>query len=134
MCLRLFHLLKLKRCWFQIRKQQKNHTELIEDYRSKQQRALHQPPTGKPPMMHQKVSQPAGAPAQPHASSISAGWPSGGGAPGVFAQRGPPLALPTAPQAPSHSQAPGFTTGSQGPTGGPAGRAPSCQVTCEVSS
>lgn len=114
---------------FQIRKQQKNHTELIEDYRTKQQqRTLQQPSTSSPPIMHQKLSQPVGGPTPSHTPNITASWASGGGAPGVFAQRVPPMALPDPPQPPSHRQTPGFTTGTQGPTGGPGGRPTPCQV------
>lgn len=117
----------------QIRKQQKDHAELIEDYRTKQQqqRALLQPSTA-PPVVPQTLSQPMG-PMQPHLGgttptcvpNVSPGWTQGGRAPGIIAQRMPP-ALPNAPQAPSHTQAPptmaqGFTAGPRVPTGGPSG-------------
>lgn len=135
--LHFFLIVKVEMMQFQIRKQQKNHTELIEDYRTKQQRPLPQPPAATPPMMLQKVSQPVGAPAPTHAPTINAGWASGAVNPSAFAQRVPPMA----PQAPSHTQAPGFTAGTPGPTGGPSGRAPPCQVinrlctssSCEIS-
>lgn len=112
----------------QIRKQQKDHSELIEDYRTKQQqRVLQQQPTA-PPMMpagaapipQTLLSQPL-VPMQPHPGgpaptrlpNVPPGWTPGGGAPGVIGQRVPPLlppqmppALPNAPQAPPHTQTP----------------------------
>ncbi|KAM9839742.1 histone-lysine N-methyltransferase 2C-like [Aulostomus maculatus] len=121
----------------QIRKQQKDHTELIEDYRSKQQRVLPQP-TASPSMSLPQtlLSQPQ-VPRQPHpvgpasacVPTVPASWLPGGGTPGVMGQRMPP-ALPT----PSHTQVPpqamvaghaassaGFTTGVRGPAGRPTG-------------
>ncbi|GAA6231360.1 histone-lysine N-methyltransferase 2C-like isoform X3, partial [Lates japonicus] len=112
----------------QIRKQQKDHAELIEDYRTKQQqRALQQPPaappimpTGAPPIPQTLLSQPMG-PMQPHpggsgpacVSNVPPGWTPGGGAPGAMGQRMPhhlphqmTPTMANAPQASPHSQTP----------------------------
>lgn len=130
----------------QIRKQQKDHAELIEDYRTKHpQRGLQQQPA--PPLPQKLLSQPS-VPLQPHPGgpaparlpNVPPGWTPGGGAPGVMGQRMPPhqppqlpAALPNSPQVPPHTQAPsaivpglaaqtaGFTAASRGPTGGPNG-------------
>uniref|UniRef100_H3D7P3 Lysine methyltransferase 2C n=1 Tax=Tetraodon nigroviridis TaxID=99883 RepID=H3D7P3_TETNG len=111
----------------QIRKQQKSHTELIEDYRTKQQQQQHEGAATSPPSQpshHASQTPPAWGSAAPVSRPQHQRWLAGRGR----SSWGPPLALPNAPQAPSHTQAPGFTTGSQGPAGGPGGRAPSCQV------
>ncbi|XP_040921273.1 histone-lysine N-methyltransferase 2C isoform X2 [Toxotes jaculatrix] len=143
----------------QIRKQQKDHAELIEDYRTKQQqqRALQQQqqppsappmmPVGVPPIPQTLLSQPmmsiqphGGGPAPACVPSAPTGWTSGGRAPGAMGQRMPhqlpsqmPPTPPNAPQASPHTQTPpvivpslasptaGFSTGPQGPTGGPNG-------------
>ncbi|KAG8009692.1 Histone-lysine N-methyltransferase 2C [Nibea albiflora] len=132
----------------QIRKQQKDHAELIEDYRTKQQqqRALQQQPAA-PPMI------PAGAPPQPIVAmqphpggptpacvpNVPPGWSPGGVAPGVIRQRMPLHLPPQMPPAPTqtrpHTQTPpamvpglaaqtvAFTAGPRGPAGGPNGAA-----------
>lgn len=127
----------------QIRKQQKDHAELIEDYRSKQQqqRALQPaaPLLSQPPASMQPRP---GGPAPARAPNVTPGWPPGARAPGVMAQRMPPHlppqmppALPNTPPAPPHTQSPpvmlpgltaptaGFPAGPRGPTSGPSGAA-----------
>ncbi|XP_044195043.1 histone-lysine N-methyltransferase 2C-like isoform X6 [Thunnus albacares] len=113
----------------QIRKQQKDHSELIEDYRTKQQQRVLQQQPAAPPMMpaggaapipQTLLSQPP-VPMQPHPGgpaptrlpNVPPGWTPGGGAPGVMGQRVPPLlppqmppALPNTPQASLHTQTP----------------------------
>ncbi|XP_069368224.1 histone-lysine N-methyltransferase 2C-like isoform X3 [Paralichthys olivaceus] len=134
----------------QIRKQQKDHTELIDDYRAKQQRALQPPAT--PPMMPTEaapipqtlLSQPM-VPMQPHpggptqacVTNVSPGWTPGSTGPGALGQRMPPHlppTLPNTPQASPHTQTPvmvaglaaptaAFNAGPRGPSGGPTGAA-----------
>ncbi|KAM4718655.1 histone-lysine N-methyltransferase 2C-like isoform 3-T3 [Anableps anableps] len=119
----------------QIRKQQKDHTELIEDYRTKQpQRMLQMPPLGQP--MVPPKSHPGG-PAPVHRPNIPPGWTPGSGPSGPMGQRmlphlppHMPTALPNNPQGPPLIQATpsmrpvlsaptaGFTAGPQGPLGG----------------
>ncbi|XP_031616289.2 histone-lysine N-methyltransferase 2C isoform X5 [Oreochromis aureus] len=130
----------------QIRKQQKDHAELIEDYRTKHpQRGLQQQPA--PSLPQKLLSQPIvplqphpGGPAPAHLPNVPPAWTPGGGAPGVMGQRMPPhlplqlpAGLPNTPQVPPHTQAPsamvpglaaqtaGFTAASRGPAGGPNG-------------
>ncbi len=130
----------------QIRKQQKDHAELIEDYRTKQQqRALQQQqqpaappmmPAGAPPIPQTLLSQPMvsmqphpGGPTPAHVPNAPSGWTSGSGAPGVMGQRMTPQmppALPNAPQAPTHTQTPpamvpGLAASTAGFTAGPRG-------------
>ncbi|KAM7369521.1 hypothetical protein PAMP_010840 [Pampus punctatissimus] len=111
----------------QIRKQQKDHSELIEDYRTKQQqRVLHQQPAalpmipgGAPTVPQTLLSQPL-VPMQPHPGgptptrlpNIQPGWTPGGGA-SVMGQRVPPLlpsqmppTLPNTPQGALRTQTP----------------------------
>ncbi|XP_055363689.1 LOW QUALITY PROTEIN: histone-lysine N-methyltransferase 2C-like [Betta splendens] len=121
----------------QIRKQQKDHAELIEEYRAKHQepRALVQQQPAAPPIMT------AGAPAVPgsllpqplvpmlprqgdpsaiHIPNVSPGWTTGSGAPGVIGQRMPPQiapALPNSPQAPTQTP-PAMVTGLTTPKAG----------------
>lgn len=142
----------------QIRKQQKDHAELIEDYRSKQQQhrplQQQQTPAATPPMLQ------AGAPPLPQPMSpmhpggptpacipnIPPGWTGGAGAPAVMGQRMPrqmPPTLPNAPQASPHNQTPqvmvpnltpttpGFNSSTSGGPNGAAGDGgnPAPQVT-----
>ncbi|XP_068593242.1 histone-lysine N-methyltransferase 2C-like isoform X2 [Cebidichthys violaceus] len=98
----------------QIRKQQKDHAELIEDYRTKQQQRA----TGVPPIPQTPFSQPM-VPMQTHL----------GGPPGLMGQRMPlqiPPVLPKAHQTPSHTQTPPavFIGGPTGGTNGAAGDPP----------
>lgn len=126
----------------QIRKQQKDHAELIEDYRTKHpQRGLQQQPA--PPLPQKLLSQPV-VPLQPHPGgpaparlpNVPPGWTPGGGAPGRMPPHQPPqlpAALPNSPQVPPHTQAPsaivpglaaqtaGFTAAPRGPSGAPTG-------------
>ena len=133
----------------QIRKQQKDHAELIEDYRTKQQqqRALQQKqqqqpaaqlmmPAGAPPIPQTLLSQPM-VPLQTHPSvpNITPGWTAGGGAPATMGQRMPPHlppqmppTLPNASQATPHAQTPpavgpSLTTPAAGFSTGPRGPA-----------
>nr|XP_054592167.1 histone-lysine N-methyltransferase 2C isoform X4 [Nothobranchius furzeri] len=100
----------------QIRKQQKDHSELIDDYRNKQQLRLQQMPPQKPlPQPHpnppaQPPKNPLAAPMVPlqhqpdrpaAAFTPNAGWTSGVGAPGPMGQR-PPPALPNNLQDPQN--------------------------------
>lgn len=123
----------------QIRKQQKDHTELIEDYKSKNQQRLLQIPPQNP------LTQPM-VPLQPHpngptpvrAPSVPVGWSPSPSAPGPMGQRIPahlppqiPPTLPNNSPSPQHTQnppsmvpgltapTPGFTTDPRGPSGGP---------------
>ncbi|CAB1432000.1 unnamed protein product [Pleuronectes platessa] len=135
----------------QIRKQQKDHTELIDEYRTKQQGALQPPaappmmPTGAPPIPQTLHSQPM-VPMQPHpggptqacVTNNSPGWTPGGTGPGALGHRMPPHlppTLPNTPQASPRTQTPvmvaglpaptaAFNTGGpRGPSGGPSGAA-----------
>lgn len=109
----------------QIRKQQKDHAELIEDYRTKQQqqRALQQQPAappmmpaGMPPLLSQpmvSIQPRPGGPVPARLPNASPLWTPGVGGPGGVGQRMPPHlppqmppALPNAPQAPQHTQTP----------------------------
>ncbi|XP_041823896.1 histone-lysine N-methyltransferase 2C-like isoform X4 [Melanotaenia boesemani] len=136
----------------QIRKQQKDHTELIEDYRSKQQRVMQLPnppiitapapttPQNPHPQPLVPLQPPPAGPTPAHVPNVPAGWISGPRAPGLMGQRMPPHlqppmlpSLPNNPQGPPHTQTPptmvpaltaptaGFTSGPQGPAGGPKG-------------
>ncbi|XP_055086131.1 histone-lysine N-methyltransferase 2C-like isoform X4 [Periophthalmus magnuspinnatus] len=116
----------------QIRKQQKDHSELIEDYRSKLQPRSLQPPPGAP-LMPTTPSPgplvPPGAPVGPglmqHPPCVpglgpgTPGWaPTQGMGPGVMPQRMPPHIPPQmGPQPPA--QRPGFNTGSNGSADAP---------------
>nr|XP_029131590.1 LOW QUALITY PROTEIN: histone-lysine N-methyltransferase 2C-like [Labrus bergylta] len=123
----------------QIRKQQKDHTELIEDYRTKQQhRALTQPagpptmPAGGPPVPQTLLPQPMvsiqpqpGGPTPTRLPNVPPGWTPGSGASGVMAQRMPPHLprqmppnLPITPQAPTHTPTPPMVPGLRAPTAG----------------
>ncbi|XP_078100895.1 histone-lysine N-methyltransferase 2C-like isoform X2 [Sander vitreus] len=110
----------------QIRKQQKDHAELIDDYRTKQQRAAAAlPPLSQPPLSKPPLSQPHPcAPTLPRAPNVPLGWSPGGGAPGVMGQRMPLLPPPQMP--PTAPPPPAMTPGLAAPTAGfPAGpRAP----------
>ncbi|XP_069576340.1 histone-lysine N-methyltransferase 2C [Brachyistius frenatus] len=106
----------------QIRKQQKDHAELIEDYRTKQQqRALQQQPaaplipTPAPSLPQNLLSQQVplqshtGGPTPARVTNFPPGWTPGGGAPVVMGQRMPPQmppALTNAPQGPPLTQTP----------------------------
>nr|XP_046227874.1 histone-lysine N-methyltransferase 2C-like isoform X2 [Scatophagus argus] len=119
----------------QIRKQQKDHAELIEDYRTKQQqqRALQQQQHPTPPsMMSQTLLNQPIVSMQPHPSgptpgrvpTVPPGWTPSGRAPGVIAQRVPHLPTQGSPhtQTPP-AMVPGFTAGPRGPTVAPSGAA-----------
>ncbi|XP_034415694.1 histone-lysine N-methyltransferase 2C-like isoform X10 [Cyclopterus lumpus] len=113
----------------QIRKQQKDHAELIEDYRTKQQQ---QRAAGVPPIPQTHFSQPMVS-MQPHLGSPTVvrvpnappGWTPGVETPGLMGQRMPlqmPSVLPKALQAPPHTQTlPAVFTGV--PAGGTHGAA-----------
>ncbi|KAM6971552.1 LOW QUALITY PROTEIN: histone-lysine N-methyltransferase 2C-like [Tautogolabrus adspersus] len=130
----------------QIRKQQKDHTELIEDYRTKQQhRALTQPAgtpimsAGGPPVPQTLLPEPMvsiqphpGGPMPTRLPNVPPGWTPGGGASGVMGQRMPPHlprqmppTLPITPQAPQHTpthpMVPGLLAPTAGFTAGPQG-------------
>lgn len=130
----------------QIRKQQKDHAELIEDYRSKHQPRSLQPPPGAPlvptgapvpPMapsgpglMQQQMGPMQHPPRVPAVGPGAAGWsPAGGVAPGGMAQRVPPhIPQQMGPQPPKLGpqvpvQRPGFSAGPNG-----AAEAPTPQV------
>ncbi|MEQ2242477.1 hypothetical protein ILYODFUR_036221, partial [Ilyodon furcidens] len=97
----------------QIRKQQKDHTELIEDYRTKQQQRILQIPTQNPlgqTMVPSKFH--TGDPTPVHPPNVP-GWTPGSGPPGPMSQRIPPYltsqlppTLPNNPQGPTHIQTP----------------------------
>ncbi|XP_049896001.1 histone-lysine N-methyltransferase 2C-like isoform X2 [Epinephelus moara] len=127
----------------QIRKQQKDHAELIEDYRTKQQqqRAAAGAPLLPQPMVSMQ-SHPGG-PTPARIPNAPLGWTPGSEAPaGVMGQRMAlhlppqmPPSLPNAPRAALHTHTPppmvpglvaptaGFTAGPQGPSTGPTGAA-----------
>lgn len=118
----------------QIRKQQKDHAELIEDYQTKHQQRPLQTPSGPPlmPPMATALMPQQVAPMQPPPRVPSVGpgaslaWtPAGGVAPGAMPQRMPahmppqmaPALTPT-PQPPA--QGPGFISGPNGAADAPA--------------
>ncbi|XP_060950226.1 histone-lysine N-methyltransferase 2C-like [Limanda limanda] len=131
----------------QIRKQQKDHTELIDDYRTKHQGAL-QPlaappmmPTGAPPVPQTLLLQPPpGGPPQTCVTNTSPGWTPGGTGPGALGHRVPPHLpppLPSTPQAPPRTQTPVVVAGLTAPTaafstGGPRGPAGGGGAAAEV--
>ncbi|XP_015225199.1 PREDICTED: histone-lysine N-methyltransferase 2C-like [Cyprinodon variegatus] len=119
----------------QIRKQQKDHTELIDDYRTKnQQRILEMPPKN---TLGQPVGPPKFQPGPPHPGhlpNIPSGCSPSSVPPGPMGQRMPPQipsTLLTTPLGPPLNQTPpsnrpvliapvaGFAAGPQGPLGGP---------------
>lgn len=116
----------------QIRKQQKDHTELIEDYKNKNQQRLLQMSTQSPltqAMVPLQAQQ--NGPTPVRAPNVPVGWTMGSGTPGPVGQRIPshlppriPTTLPNNSQGLQHiknppSMVPGFTAGPRGPTGGP---------------
>lgn len=121
----------------QIRKQQKDHTELVEDYRTKQpQRMLQMPPQSPlgQPMVPPKPQPGVPTPVLP--TNIPPGWTPGSAPPGPRGQRmlphlppHMPPTVPNNPQGPPHVQMPSsmrpvltapvarFSVGTQGPLG-----------------
>ncbi|XP_028288299.1 histone-lysine N-methyltransferase 2C-like isoform X3 [Parambassis ranga] len=133
----------------QIRKQQKDHTELIEDYRTKQQqRALQQPPPPPPVISQSPLPQPMvplqshlGGPPKACASNVPPGWTPGSAAAGGMGQRMPQHPSPQIPptlnnatqtsiaMVPGHTATTvGFTADPRGLSGGPDGAASAPQV------
>lgn len=121
----------------QIRKQQKDHTELVEDYRTKQpQRMLQMPPQSPlgQPMVPPKPQ--SGGPTPVLPTNVPPEWTQGSGPPGPRGQRmlphvppHMPPTVPNNPQGPPHVQMPSsmrpvltgpaarFTVSTQGPLG-----------------
>ncbi|XP_023805952.1 histone-lysine N-methyltransferase 2C isoform X3 [Oryzias latipes] len=117
----------------QIRKQQKDHTELIEDYKNKQQRPLPLPETPQKTLPQPLAPIPPhqGGPTQSRLPNASPGWNPGAGPPRPVGQR-MPLHLPPqmTPRLPNNPQTAStmvppltpptaaFTAGPRGPAGG----------------
>ncbi|XP_024136054.1 histone-lysine N-methyltransferase 2C isoform X3 [Oryzias melastigma] len=120
----------------QIRKQQKDHTELIEDYKTKQQRPLQLPGAPQKTLPQPLVPIPPlqGGATQPRLPNAPPGWNPGAGPPRPVGQRMPlllppqmPPRLPNNPQTaptmvpPLTAPTAAFTAGPRGPAGGLAG-------------